>query len=68
MDRALRIAIDTVGLSPREAVEALTLAPAKALGLEHRFGLLAAGFAADAVVLDHRWAVTGVWGAGARLN
>lgn len=67
MDGALRIAIDSVGLSPRAAVEALTLAPAKALGLERRHGLLAPGFVADAVQLDHRWAVTGVWGAGARL-
>ena len=67
MDRALRIAIDRVGLSPREAVEAVTLAPAKALGLEKRLGLLAAGYAADAVTLDHAWAVTGVWGAGRAL-
>jgi len=68
MDNALRIAMESVGLSPSAAVEALTLAPAKALGLEKRFGLLAEGFAADAVVLDHRWAVTGVWGAGAQLR
>ncbi len=67
MDRALRIAIDTVGLSPREAVEAVTLAPAKALGLERRLGLLAPGYAADAVTLDHSWAVTGVWGGGTAL-
>ena len=67
MDRALRIAIDTVGLSPREAVEAVTLAPAKALGLERRLGLLAPGYAADAVMLDHSWAVTGVWGGGTAL-
>lgn len=67
MDRALRIAIDTVGLSPREAVEAVTLAPAKALGLERRLGLLAPGYAADAVMLDHLWAVTGVWGGGTAL-
>lgn len=68
MDRALRIAMDSVGLSPRATVEALTLAPAKALGLEKRFGLLAPGFAADAVQLDHQWSVTGVWGAGAPLR
>jgi len=67
LDQALRRAITDVGLSPREAVEAVTLTPAKALGLEHRHGLLAEGFAADAVQLDHVWAVTGVWGAGERL-
>ena len=68
LDQALRRAMHDVGLSPREAVEAVTLTPARALGLEHRHGLLAEGFAADAVLLDHAWAVTGVWGAGAQLS
>jgi N-acetylglucosamine-6-phosphate deacetylase len=67
MDNALLIAMKSVGLSPRAAVEALTLAPAKALGLGTRFGLLAPGYAADALTLDHQWAVTGVWGAGVKL-
>lgn len=67
LDRALRLAMDAVGLSPREAVEAVTLTPAKALGLEKRHGLLAIGFAADAVLLDHEWGVTEVWAAGERL-
>jgi N-acetylglucosamine-6-phosphate deacetylase len=67
LDRALRRAIHDVGLSPRAAVEAVTQTPAKAIGLDHRHGLLAPGFAADAVLLDHAWAVTGVWGAGERL-
>ncbi len=67
LDQALRSAMHDVGLSPREAVEAVTLTPARALGLEHRHGLLAEGFAADAVRLDHAWAVTGVWGAGQQL-
>jgi len=68
LDQALRRAIVDVGLSPREAIEAVTLTPARALGLEHRHGLLAEGFAADAVLLDHAWAVTGVWGDGARIR
>jgi N-acetylglucosamine-6-phosphate deacetylase len=68
MDNALLIAMESVGLSPREAVEALTLAPAKALGLERRHGLLAEGHAADAVMLDHGWKVVGVWGAGTQLS
>lgn len=63
-DVALRIAIERVGLSPTEAVAALTLTPARALGLEHRHGLLAAGYAADAVVLDAKWRVQRVWAAG----
>jgi N-acetylglucosamine-6-phosphate deacetylase len=68
LDAALRHALRDVGLSPREAVEAVTFTPARALGLEHRHGLLAEGFAADAVLLDHDWAVTEVWGAGERLS
>ncbi len=68
LDQALRRAIHDVVLSPRDAVEAVTLTPARALGLEHRHGLLAEGFAADAVLLDHAWAVTGVWGAGLLLS
>lgn len=68
LDAALRLALRDVGLSPREAVEAVTLTPARALGLHDRLGLLAPGYAADAVLLDHEWAVTGVWGAGARIR
>jgi N-acetylglucosamine-6-phosphate deacetylase len=60
-DRALRVAITLAGVSPRDAVAALTLTPAHALGLDHRHGLLAPGFAADAVLLDHSWSVRGVW-------
>jgi N-acetylglucosamine-6-phosphate deacetylase len=67
-DRALRLAITRAGIAPRDAVTALTLTPAHALGLDHRHGLLAPGFAADAVLLDHDWAVTEVWGAGERLS
>lgn len=63
-DAALRIAIESAGLEPHVAVGALTLTPARVLGLEHRHGLLAAGFAADAVVLDHSWAVRAVWADG----
>jgi N-acetylglucosamine-6-phosphate deacetylase len=68
LDRALQCAIADVGLPPHAAVEAVTLSPARALGLDHRFGLLAPGFAADAVLLDHRWAVESVWAAGQPLS
>jgi N-acetylglucosamine-6-phosphate deacetylase len=67
LDVALRTAIEVVGLPPAEAVAALTAVPARALGLEHRLGRLAPGFAADAVLLDHEWRVRGVWGAGTKL-
>ncbi|WP_309620619.1 amidohydrolase family protein, partial [Salinibacterium sp.] len=67
-DAALRTAITVAGISPADAVAALTLTPAQALGLDHRHGLLAAGFAADAVLLDSAWNVTGVWADGHRLQ
>ncbi|HPG75026.1 MAG TPA: amidohydrolase family protein, partial [Rhodoglobus sp.] len=67
-DRALRLAITRAGLSPRDAVTALTLTPAHALGLDHRHGLLAPGFAADAVLLDHEWRVQHVWADGKALS
>ncbi len=66
-DAALRCAIQATGISPRDAVAALTITPAAALGYGHRFGYLAPGFAADAVLLDHEWQVSEVWAAGAKL-
>jgi N-acetylglucosamine-6-phosphate deacetylase len=67
-DIALRTAITVAGIPPADAVAALTLTPARALGLDHRCGLLAAGFTADAVLLDSDWNVTGVWADGHRLQ
>ena len=61
-DVALRRALEFI--EPRDAVCALTHTPAKALGLDHRFGTLAKGYAADAVLLDHDWTVTAVWADG----
>ena len=67
-DVALRVAITRVGLSPRDAVTALTRTPARALGLDHRFGMLAAGFAADALLLDHDWRLEAAWAGGRQLS
>ncbi len=67
-DRALRTAIERVGIAPADAVAALTLTPARVLGLEARHGLLAPGFAADAVQLDSQWAVERVWANGVALG
>lgn len=64
-DAALRIAITEVGVTPEVAVAALTLAPARALGLEAQHGLLKPGHVADAVLLDSRWHVLRVWACGA---
>ncbi len=67
-DSALRQAMRDVGIAPAAAVAALTLTPARALGLDHRLGLLAEGFAADAVLFDHQWRVHRVWGGGEVLR
>jgi N-acetylglucosamine-6-phosphate deacetylase len=67
-DEALRVAISRARVNPVDAVTALTVTPARVLGLEQRHGLLAPGFAADAVQLDGEWAVEGVWADGIRLS
>ncbi|MFF1878295.1 N-acetylglucosamine-6-phosphate deacetylase [Leifsonia sp. NPDC058230] len=66
-DVALRNAVSLVGLDPVHAVAALTLTPARALGEDHRLGRLHAGYAADAVILDHDWTVRRVFAAGLPL-
>jgi N-acetylglucosamine-6-phosphate deacetylase len=75
LDVWLRRAIQVLGFSPAEAVEAVTLAPARALGLNREnsitdapLGVLAAGFAADFVLLDPgKLTVQSVWCAGRRM-
>lgn len=67
-DVALRLAIERVGISPADAVAALTVTPARALGLDHRHGYLAPGYAADVVWLDHEWNVGQVWANGRRIS
>lgn len=62
-DEALRTAI-TAGVPAVQAVTALTATPARVLGLGDRLGRIAAGFAADLVVLDADWRVRRVWAAG----
>ncbi len=66
-DVALKVAIDRARVTPTAAVEALTLTPARVLGREHELGRLAAGYLADAVLLDHGWDVHTVWAAGERI-
>ncbi|MFC6356973.1 N-acetylglucosamine-6-phosphate deacetylase [Luethyella okanaganae] len=64
MDAALRAAVFDVGIDLVEAVTALTRTPARVLGRDTDFGTLAAGFAADAVLLDEHFAVQSVWAGG----
>lgn len=63
MDAAVRQAVQ-IGIPLPEAVTAATITPARALGLAHRFGALAPGYAADAVLLDPELGVEQVWADG----
>jgi N-acetylglucosamine-6-phosphate deacetylase len=64
LDSALRRAVLELGVDPADAVAAVTSTPARALGLDDRFGVLAEGYAADAVLLDADWRVQRVWADG----
>lgn len=63
-DTALRLAVSSVGLNIETAVDALTRAPAHAIGRSADLGRLVAGYAADAVLLDDALTVNAVWAAG----
>lgn len=63
-DAALRHAVMVAGVNEADAVEALTRTPARVLGRDDEWGSLAAGFAADLVVLDADWRVERAWAAG----
>jgi len=67
-DVALRIAIEELHIPPSAAVEALTLTPARALGMEWHRGLLAPGFSSDAVRLSPDWGVLDVWANGLHIS
>lgn len=67
-DVALRNAVRLTGQSLPDAVAALTSVPARAIGLDDRFGRLAPGFAADLVALSPALEVLRVWGAGQPLD
>ncbi|NJP99995.1 N-acetylglucosamine-6-phosphate deacetylase [Streptomyces zingiberis] len=64
LDTALRRAVTVGGLPVEEAVRALTLTPARLLGLADRVGSLESGKRADLVVLDEEFTVAGVMRAG----
>jgi N-acetylglucosamine-6-phosphate deacetylase len=66
-DAALRTAL-AAGVAEPAAVAALTAVPARALGLGHRLGQLAPGYAADVVALAADRSVTAVWAAGERVR
>jgi N-acetylglucosamine-6-phosphate deacetylase len=67
MDQALRNAI-IWGTERVEAIEAASLVPSIALGLDHRVGRLAVGSPADIVGLNERNEVVAVWKKGIRVR
>ncbi|MBR21547.1 MAG: N-acetylglucosamine-6-phosphate deacetylase [Leifsonia sp.] len=66
-DVALRTAVTVAGIDEARAVEALTRTPACVLGRDDEWGSLAAGFAADIVVLDEEWHTERVWANGVEV-
>ncbi|MER3388438.1 MAG: N-acetylglucosamine-6-phosphate deacetylase [Microcella sp.] len=66
-DVALRTAVTVAGIDEARAVEALTRTPACVLGRDDEWGSLAAGFAADIVVLDEEWRTERVWANGVEV-
>ncbi|MGI6879835.1 N-acetylglucosamine-6-phosphate deacetylase [Microbacterium sp. gxy059] len=67
LDRALQQAVGACGIPLVDAIAALTVVPARALGREGELGSLAEGAAADALLLDDDLEVRGAWGAGRRI-
>lgn len=67
-DAALRRAVTEVGIPLTEAISALTETPSRAIGRSADLGLLARGYAADAVLLDDSFAPTAIWAAGVRIR
>ncbi len=67
-DAALRTAVEVAGVDEDAAVRALTATPACVLGRDDEWGMLAAGFAADVVVLGSGWQVERVWAAGVEVG
>jgi N-acetylglucosamine-6-phosphate deacetylase len=59
--------VTEAGVPIAEAIAALTETPARAIGRGHDLGLLAAGYAADAVLLGADFAVEAVFAAGRQL-
>ena len=61
MDRALQIAVEKAGLSLERAIRAISLNPAKLLGIADRKGSIASGKDADFVVLNNNLQIESVY-------
>jgi N-acetylglucosamine-6-phosphate deacetylase len=67
LDVAVANAVRNVGLSFEDAIAAVTEVPARAIGRGHDLGRLAAGCAADVVLMSDEFEVQSVWANGVRL-
>lgn len=67
-NRAVQVAVHQVGVSLPQAVASATLAPARALGIDDKFGGLEVGKVADAVLLRRDLSVERVWLAGTEVE
>ncbi|MFC7926739.1 N-acetylglucosamine-6-phosphate deacetylase [Microbacterium laevaniformans] len=65
-DAALRLAVGH-GIALTSAVDALTRIPARAVGVDDRFGVVESGRVADIVLLDENLRVQTVWVDGIRV-
>ena len=68
MDRALAFAVTEMKMDIVDAVASVTEVPARALGLQGRFGSLEVGFPADAVLLRSGFEVIRVWADGREIT
>lgn len=68
LDDAVRRAVREVGVSPEQAIDAVTTVPAHAIGRGDELGELRVGYAADAVLLDDNFSVIAVWAEGSKLT
>ena len=68
MDKALRNAVDRLGLSLPEAVKMVSAYPAAVIGVNERKGKLKAGYDADFTILNNRLEVIQTWARGKQLR
>ena len=68
LDRAVRVLVQDVGLSPERALAMATSVPSAVIGLQQRSGHLRPGRAADMVHLDAGFALRAVWRGGVPVD
>lgn len=61
MDKAIRVLVEQVGIPLERALAMATSEPARAVGIDNRFGALAAGRQADMILLDDNLTLQGIW-------